>query len=539
MYNRSIDYSKYMHEAAGRGDYGTAAYYEGMRNQKIDCEGLDFEKTYDYSYMDPTEAYDEYNDDNAAAIKTRNRAIEDELKSYEGTTPYSERAERIRDEKIEGLNFEKERNDEWLSRSDSLKPPPTVQDYGEPESEQTEQESQDDASSSSGNSALAFREIDKQSVKDNEASEVKEESEDGQKGGILGAIGQIISNTTPIDPVTGEPLTDPANREGLSEKNYESIPWESDYEEKSEAVTDGRYDGIYDYINNIGDTRERVYNEVGAENNGLSKYELLTGEEVGTYNYIYATSGKDEADKYLKSLGDILNQRLGDKIAEDITAEPGLGYVYGLQTGVDKRVSKFLSMLDFGDGPNSATSYSRDAIRQGIADNGGSVQLFDELESIGYSLPEIVAILIGTFGGTGKGETATYEGVSSEATETSGGSLGNVTEGAGELGKKTIVIGETMKRVQDYAKTIDAEVYGAFKYYDKTKAMFGEKLANFIGGVDNALWLIDKMVHKYKIVDLGLDVERAIHSPYYLMESVLSFLYKYKEYAEDFMKGAF
>jgi hypothetical protein len=117
--------------------------------------------------------------------------------------------------------------------------------------------------------------------------------------------------------------------------------------------------------------------------------------------------------------------------------------------------------------------------------------------------------------------------------------LADVTEGAGELGKKTIVIGETMKRVQDYAKTIDAEVYGTFKYYDKIKAIFGEKLANFIGGVDNALWLIDKMVHKYKIVDLGLDVERATRSPYYLMESVLSYLYKYKDYAEDFMKGAF
>ncbi len=105
--------------------------------------------------------------------------------------------------------------------------------------------------------------------------------------------------------------------------------------------------------------------------------------------------------------------------------------------------------------------------------------------------------------------------------------------------EKTVIIGESMKRVIPYAEKIGAEVYEGFKYYDKTKAIFGEKLANFIGGVDNALWLIDKMVHKYKIVDLGLDVERAIHSPYYLMESVLSYLYKYKEYAEDFMKGVF
>lgn len=96
-----------------------------------------------------------------------------------------------------------------------------------------------------------------------------------------------------------------------------------------------------------------------------------------------------------------------------------------------------------------------------------------------------------------------------------------------------------MERVQKYAKSIDAKVYDGFKYYEKTEAMFGKKMADFIGGVDNALWLIDKMIKKYNIVDLGLDVERATRSPYYLMESVLSYLYKYKNYAEDFMKGAF
>ena len=87
---------------------------------------------------------------------------------------------------------------------------------------------------------------------------------------------------------------------------------------------------------------------------------------------------------------------------------------------------------------------------------------------------------------------------------------------------------------EDYAKTIDAEIYKGFKYYDKTEAIFGKKLADFIGGVDNALWLINKMIKKYNIVDFGLDVERATRSPYYLMESVLSYLYKYKDYAEVF-----
>jgi hypothetical protein len=120
---------------------------------------------------------------------------------------------------------------------------------------------------------------------------------------------------------------------------------------------------------------------------------------------------------------------------------------------------------------------------------------------------------------------------------------GSATEGAGnaaaKAGNKTIVIGETMERVKKYAAEIGAETYKEFKYYEKTKAMFGKELADFIGGVDNALWLIGKMVQKYKIVDLGLDMKRLERSPYYLMESVLAYIYKYKDYAEDFMKGAF
>ncbi len=135
------------------------------------------------------------------------------------------------------------------------------------------------------------------------------------------------------------------------------------------------------------------------------------------------------------------------------------------------------------------------------------------------------------------------EEVADKAARSSKAGAKTITEGAGDVaakaGNKTIVIGETMERVKKYAAEIGAETYKEFKYYEKTKAMFGTKLADFIGGVDNALWLIGKMVQKYKIVDLGLDMKRLERSPYYLMESVLAYLYKYKDYAEDFMKGAF
>jgi hypothetical protein len=50
-----------------------------------------------------------------------------------------------------------------------------------------------------------------------------------------------------------------------------------------------------------------VYNDVGAENNGLAVYEYMSQDEVGTYNYLCATKSRSEAEKYLKRIQDRLN----------------------------------------------------------------------------------------------------------------------------------------------------------------------------------------------------------------------------------------
>jgi hypothetical protein len=104
---------------------------------------------------------------------------------------------------------------------------------------------------------------------------------------------------------------------------------------------------------------------------------------------------------------------------------------------------------------------------------------------------------------------------------------------AAKVASKTIAIGETMTRVTKYANTIGAVTYKGFKYYDKTKQLFGKKTANLIGGIDNAVWIMNKMIKKYNIVDIGIDVNRADRSPYYLMERVLTFLYKNKSKIDD------
>ncbi len=108
--------------------------------------------------------------------------------------------------------------------------------------------------------------------------------------------------------------------------------------------------------------------------------------------------------------------------------------------------------------------------------------------------------------------------------------------GAGAASGGTIVIGETMKRVISYANNINAQVYNGFKFYDKIKNVFGTKIANGIGGIHNAVWIMDKMIKQYKIVDIGIDANRATSSPYYYMESILTFFYKNKQLVEEFFK---
>ena len=82
--------------------------------------------------------------------------------------------------------------------------------------------------------------------------------------------------------------------------------------------------------------------------------------------------------------------------------------------------------------------------------------------------------VIGLTGGAG----AAYALVGSATAST-----GSVLMGAGLIraGSGTIVIGETMKRVTDYASRIDAKTYSGLTNYNDLVKTFGYTIANFLG----------------------------------------------------------
>jgi len=116
------------------------------------------------------------------------------------------------------------------------------------------------------------------------------------------------------------------------------------------------------------------------------------------------------------------------------------------------------------------------------------------------------------------------------------GATGGITATAAS-GTGTVVIGETMSRVSNYANQINATVYAGLPNYNQLVVRFGSRIANFIGKVDNAKWLINEMAKNTRIIDIGIDLERAARSSSYAMEQILTFFYKNKEIVEQIVNN--
>ena len=112
----------------------------------------------------------------------------------------------------------------------------------------------------------------------------------------------------------GEGVTDAVYAE------YKYVTEKPDYAELSKAGESklkwGGFagDDKYDYINDINGLRMQ-YSANATINGGSNSYEIydhMTEYEIGVYNYLYATEGKDSANAYLKKLKSALEVRSTD-----------------------------------------------------------------------------------------------------------------------------------------------------------------------------------------------------------------------------------
>ena len=145
---------------------------------------------------------------------------------------------------------------------------------------------------------------------------------------------------------------------------------------------------VYEYINNP-DIRSQI-NQQTTEL-AAKGYDLLDEEEVGIYNYYYATEGPVKAQQYLDNIQETLNDRIGKRSADEKKDKTWRQYFAGFNANVSEGLTNPRKFFDQdSDYINTSPSqYMSQYIREDLADTGPAIQGMAggaSLGQIGYDL---------------------------------------------------------------------------------------------------------------------------------------------------------
>lgn len=240
-------------------------------------------------------------------------------------------------------------------------------------------------------------------------------------------------------------------------------------------------DPTYEYINNTDGVREQAsMTQKALANKG---YDLMTEEEVGIYNYVYATEGKEAAEEYLNNIQDTLSTRKATQIFEGMEGRTGREILYGIGAGVNQFGTGVENLVNFRDEYIPANPYV-------VA--GQMVR--EDLEDTGFRLPQAM-------GGASLGQMA-YDVVSTSANMAPsvaagallGPGVGTALMGASAAGnayQEALNDGYSKEQARMYSTLVGVseatmeKLLGGFTDLggDITKGVVGK----IVGGVENAV----------------------------------------------------
>ncbi len=105
----------------------------------------------------------------------------------------------------------------------------------------------------------------------------------------------------------------------------------------------------------------------------VSNLELMTADEVATYNYHYAKGGAEQAQRYLDAINDSLNQRKARQIYEGLEGKTAKELAFGFRAGYDQFMSGVKGMRSDKELPVSATQYASGMVREDLKDRGAKL----------------------------------------------------------------------------------------------------------------------------------------------------------------------
>ena len=278
---------------------------------------------------------------------------------------------------------------------------------------------------------------------------------------------------------------------------YSSLRMAEDWEQNSAAIGSQRlaqlnagetpyYGGgvVYDYINDIGGARDslRGYDSTGTQ---YAAYGTMTPDEIGIYNYLYATQGADAAEEFLSEMRETLNYRLGTQNYENMS---GFGKaLYWIPAGLSQFTSGIEQLFSREAVPTSPTLYTSSMIQQEAQTKS---PVLGTLYELGTTLSNMApSVLASALGGWALGGTGMAAGTAARVAGLGGSAMLGASAG-GNAYTQALNEGRSTDEARTYATLIGASE-GALQYLLGGIGSLGgigvRSIASKIGALDNVL----------------------------------------------------
>lgn len=253
-------------------------------------------------------------------------------------------------------------------------------------------------------------------------------------------------------------------------------------------------DSRYEYINDIDNARYR--NEHTTDPSGapvaLRRYQYLTEDEIKIYNYLYASQGKDAADRFLEDMGPALTERQGAAQYEELGA---LGKaLYWIPAGLDQFGSGIRQLFQREAVPVSSTQITSQLIQQEAQEKS---PVLGTLYTLGTTLSNMApSILASALGSWALGAAGLSAGTAAAVGRATGAATLGASAGGNAFTQK-LNEGYSSEAAQNYATLVGASE-GALQYLlggigTLSKSGTG-RIAAKIAGLDNALGRVARTV---------------------------------------------
>lgn len=274
---------------------------------------------------------------------------------------------------------------------------------------------------------------------------------------------------------------------------YSSLALMEDYAGLS-SPTSVTGDSRYEYINDIDNARYR--NEHTTDPSGapvaLRRYQYLTEDEIKIYNYLYASQGKDAADRFLEDMGPALTERQGAAQYEELGA---LGKaLYWIPAGLDQFGSGIRQLFQREAVPVSSTQITSQLIQQEAQEKS---PVLGTLYTLGTTLSNMApSILASALGSWALGAAGLSAGTAAAVGRATGAATLGASAGGNAFTQK-LNEGYSSEAAQNYATLVGASE-GALQYLlggigALSKSGTG-RIAAKIAGLDNALGRVARTV---------------------------------------------